>query len=170
MKRAEILFQQIESEILSGIYGHSGDRFVAVRDLAKRHTCSLRCALDVIEMLLDSRIIRRHGKHCYITTGCCPPDSAYGRILFDNQRTLFGVLIRDNSNPFFGALINHLRDILYRNGMDLIVSSSGNDPDKEKQIMDMFLDLKCRGVFSCVTLLRQQQKLFSRYPLPLGLT
>lgn len=167
MKRAEILFQQIESEILSGTYGHSGDRFVAVRDLAKHYSCSLHCALDVIEMLLDSRIIRKHGKHCYITTGCCPPDSAYGKILFDNQRALFGVLIRDNSNPFFGSLINHLRDILCRNGMDLIVSSSGNDPHKEKQIMDMFVDLKCRGVFSCVTLLRQQQKLFSRYPLPI---
>ena len=167
MKRAEILFRKIEAEILSGEFGSCGDRFISVRDLAKHCACSLRCALDVIEMLLDSRIIRRHGKHCYITTGRCPPDSAYGRILLGSQRTLFGVLIRDNSNPFFGALINHLRDILYRNGMDLIVSSSGNDPDKEKQIMDMFLDLKCRGVFSCVTLLRQQQKLFSRYPLPI---
>lgn len=167
MKRAEILFRQIETEILSGKFGLCGDRFISVRELAKRYTCSLHCALDVVDLLLDSRIIRKHGKHCYITPGRCPPDSAYGRILFDSQRALFGVLIRDNSNPFFGSLINHLRDILYRNGMDLIIAGSGNDPDKEKQIMDMFIDLKCRGVFSCVTLLRQQQKLFSRYPLPI---
>lgn len=167
MKRADMLFQQIESEILSGSFGRSGDRFVSVRDLAKQYACSLHCALDVVEKLLDSRIIRKHGKHCYITMGYCPPDSAYGKILFNNRRALFGVLIRDNSNPFFGSLINHLRDILYRHGMDLIVSSSGNDPDKEKQIMDMFVDLKCRGVFNCVTLIRQHQKMFSRYPLPI---
>lgn len=167
MKRAAILFQQIESEILVGTFGRSGDRFITVRELAKQFSCSLHCALDVIAMLLDSRIIRKHGKHCYITMGYCPPDSAYGKILFDNHRTLFGVLIRDNSNPFFGSLINHLRDVLYRNGMNMIVSSSGNDPDKEKQILDMFVDLKCRGVFSCITLLGQQQNLFSRYPLPI---
>lgn len=167
MKRAEILFRQIEAEILSGAFGSCGDRFISVRELAQRHACSLHCALDVVDLLLDSRILRRYGKHCYITTGCCPADSAYGRILSDRQRIIFGVLVSDNSNPFFGALINHLQDILCQNGMELIVSGSGNDPAREKQILDMFVDLKCSGVFNCVPVLRQQQDLFRRYPLPI---
>lgn len=167
MKRAEMLFQQIEAEIMSGNYGASGGEFPSVRELAKRHACSLRCALDVRNLLLKSRILRKYGKHCYIVKGVCSPDSAYGKLLFDAGRPLFGVLVKDNSNPFYGALLDHLRGILHGQGMNMVVSCSGSDPQKTAEIMDLFVELKCKGVFTCVTLQPMQEMLFSRYPLPI---
>ena len=65
---------------------------MTVRDFAKEYTCSLHCALDVFNMLLNSRILRRAGKHCYITTGRCPSESAYSKVLSDSRQILFGVL------------------------------------------------------------------------------
>lgn len=167
MKRADALFAQISSAILAGEFGTSGARFLTVRDLAEKYACSFHCALDVIQKLQDSRLLRAAGKICCITTGCCPPDSAYGKILSGTRRDIFGVLVNDSSNPFFSALIDHLREEVSRSGMELIIAGSGGDPRREQQIMDMFVELGCRGVFSCVPILPQKHALFSRYPLPL---
>ena len=166
MKRAESLFSKIRAGILSGQLGKNGDRFMTIRDFAKQHTCSLHCALDVFSMLLDCRILRKAGKHCYITTGRCPPDSDYGKILSDSTQKLFGVLLSENSNPFFGSLIDQLQDVLQQNGMDLITATSGGDIARERHILDMFVDLKCKGVFNCITIQRGQQNYFAYYPLP----
>lgn len=166
MNRADALFAQICSAIQAGEFGTCGDRFLTVRALAEKYACSLRCALEVIQRLQDSRILRTAGKHCCITTGYCPPGSAYGKILSGTRRDIFGVLVNDSSNPFFSALIDHLREEASRSGMELIIASSGGDPRREQQIMDMFVELGCRGVFSCVPILPEQHALFSRYPLP----
>ena len=166
MKRAEQLFFEIREGLLSGQLGKNGDRFMTIRDCAKQYACSLHCALDVFSMLLNCRILRKAGKHCYITTGRCPPNSDYGKILSDSKQKLFGVLLSENSNPFFGSLIDQLQDVLRKNGMDLIIAASGGDITREQHILDMFVDLKCKGVFNCVAIQREQQKYFAYYPLP----
>lgn len=167
MNRADALFVQIYSAIQAGEFGTCGDRFLTVRTLAEKYACSLRCVLEVIQRLQDSRILRSAGKHCYITTGFCPPGSAYGKMLAGTRRDIFGALLHDNSNPFFGALIDCLQTEVSRSGMEVIIAGSGGDPARELQLMDMFLELGCRGVFSCVPILPQQHDLFSRYPLPI---
>lgn len=166
LKRAERLFLQICNSILSGELGKNGDRFMTVRDFAKQNACSLHCALDVFQWLLDCRILRKAGKNCYITIGRCSPKSAYGKILSNSGRNLFGVLLNENSNPFFGSLIDQLQAALRKNGMDMITATSGGDVDRERHVLDLFVELKCRGVFNCVAIRKEQQDFFSYYPLP----
>ena len=167
MSRAEQLYAQLQEEILAGDFGASGDVFPTVRTLAKEYGCSFHCAIEVIQKLWDCRILRPMGKRYCVTTGVCHPATVYGKYLSESGRTLFGVLLSDSSNPFFGALADHLRDAVYGSGAELIIASSGGDLCRERQILDMFVDLKCRGIFSCVPVLPEQKDLFTRYPLPI---
>lgn len=167
MKRADRLFIQIRDGILSGELGKNGDRFMTVRDFAKQNACSLHCAQEVFQRLLDCRILRKIGQVCYITIGYCPPKSAYGKVLSDGSQNLFGVLLNENSNPFFGLLMDQLQAILQKNGMNLITATSSGDISREQHILDMFVELKCKGVFNCVAIRNQQQDFFTRYPLPI---
>jgi len=166
VKRAERLFLQTRERILSGELGKNGTRFMTVRAFAKENACSLHCALDVFSLLLESRILRKAGKHCYITTGCCPAASEYGKVLSEQSNNLFGVLLNEHNNPFFSSLIDQLQAVLRKNGMDLITATSGGDGNQERRILDMFVELKCKGVFNCVAIRREQQDFFTYYPLP----
>lgn len=139
---------------------------MTVREFAKQYACSLHCALGVLQRLLDFRILRRSGKHCYITTGRCTPDSPYGKILSGTMRQLYGILLSDNSNPFFGALTDRLQDVLRQNNAELIIAT-GSDTNRQQQILDLFVELKCRGVFNCVAISQEQQEFYRYYPLPL---
>lgn len=165
-KREDTLFLQIKDGILSGQFGKTGDRFLALRDFAVRYACSLHCASAVFQRLSDCRILRRAGKLCYVTTGRCAPGSAYGTLLADTPRQVFGVLLNDNSNPFFGALTDRLQAVLRQRGAELI-SAGGSTPEQQRQALDLFVDLKCRGVFNCVSIPAAQQDFYRYYPLPM---
>ena len=166
IKREEILFSQVRDSILSGRYGGAGDRFPTIRTFANEYACSLHCALGVVQRLLDCRILRRWGKHCYITTGPCTSESPYGTILTDTQRQVFGILLNDNSNPFFGALADCLQDVLRQHDAELIVAT-GTHADQQHKALDLFVELKCRGVFCCVAIPDSLQDFYRYYPLPL---
>lgn len=167
MKRADSIFEIMQNSIQSGEYGSSGSSFITVRELAHRYSCSLRCALDVFRMLSDVRLIRTIGKRSYVTTGPCADRTPLDRYLSENQRNILGILLQDSSNPFFGSLIKHLNSVADKHQYQLIVSCSNGSPDREKEILDLFLELKCCGVFNCVPITKQQENYFRFYPLPL---
>lgn len=167
MKRADAIFEEMQKNILAGEYGSSGSMFITVRELARKYSCSLHCALDVFGMLADRSLICCVGKRSYVTTGPCGPHTPFGKYLSENQRNMFGILLQDSSNPFFGSLIRHLNTVASKNGYQLIVSSSGGVSGREREILDLFCELGCKGVFSCVPVSKQQEHLFRNYPLPL---
>lgn len=167
MKRADAIFDEMQKNIPAGEYGPSGSVFITVRELARKYSCSLHCALDVFGMLLDSCLIRSIGKRSYVTTGPCSSRTPLGKYLSENQRDMLGILLQDSSNPFFGSLIRHLHTVAAGNRYQLIVSCTGGSPKREREILDMFWELGCRGVFSCVPVSKPQEPLFRNYPLPL---
>ena len=168
IKRAERLFVELERAILSGEYGKSGEAFVTVRGLAKEKRCSLHCAAEVFSLLLKERLIYRAKNRFFITFGICTRESPLGRYLSDcGGRRLFGVMAGDAANPFFSSLIDHLQKVALSKGSELIVAYGGGDAEREAQILDTFLDLKCSGGFSCVPISADGRKLFERYPLPI---
>lgn len=167
MKRADSIFSELQSTIPAGEYGPSGSTFITVRELARKYSCSLHCALDVFDRLLDGCLILSIGKRSYVTTGPCGSRTPLGKFLSESQRDMLGILLQDSSNPFFGSLIRHLYSVAAGNRYQLIVSCTGGSPEREREILDLFLKLGCRGVFSCVPVSKQQEPLFRNYPLPL---
>ncbi|MBE6637713.1 MAG: LacI family transcriptional regulator [Ruminococcaceae bacterium] len=167
MKRAEQIFEELQSILTNGQLGPSGSYFYTVRELAAAYSCSLHCALDVFQKLTDVCLIRSIGKRCCITTGPCAANTPFAQYLSQNTRNIFGILLHDSSNPFFGSLLNHLHSIAAQQNYELIAASTNSDPQRTKTILDLFLSLNCKGVFNCTTITREQEPFFSRYPLPL---
>ena len=107
MKRADAIFDEMQKNIQAGEYGPSGSAFITVRELARKYSCSLHCALDVFDRLLDGCLILSIGKRSYVTTGPCSSRTPLGKYLSENQHDMLGILLQDSSNPFFGSLIRH---------------------------------------------------------------
>ncbi len=83
------------------------------------------------------------------------------------QKNIFGVLVNNINNPFFSSVLQNLQAVACENQMQLIVSDGGGIRERERDIMDMFFELGCCGVFNCSSLSSYQQPYFSRYPLPI---
>jgi len=166
-KRADRIYHELQAALVAGSFGPSGSFFITVRDLAKRYACSFHCALEVLQKLIQAKLIYQAGKRYYLTTGKCATGTPFDHYLANTDRQLFGVLLNNGNNPFFGTLMNHLQHIASRNGQNLIFAYGNGDPKQESNILDMFLDLKCKGVFNCVPILKQQEPRFRYYPLPI---
>ena len=167
MSRIEDLFDVLKADIVADKFGVSGERFITVREFVDRFGCSSRDAVKVYTRLCEDGLIRAIGGGYYVCTGFCahgtPLWGYYGR----RRKNIFGVLVNNINNPFFSSVIQSLQAIAHENKMQLIISDGGGVPERERNIMDMFFELGCSGVFNCSSLSAVQQEYFARYPLPI---
>lgn len=167
MKRIDQLFEQIQRDIVEGKFGSSGKAFLDIRDFSKCFHCSRRVTVELYHKLQNVHLLRLVGKQYFITTGFCSPTSPYGTILHKSPTNRLGMLINDASNPFLGELTNSLCDLTQQSGTELIILNSNGNQELELQLMEQFIDLKCKGVFVCIQISPKQHLFFERYPLPL---
>ena len=167
MNRSEELFRAVKSDIVAGNYGISGARFITARQFVERFECSSREAMKVYALLKDEGLIRAIGGGYYICTGFCRPGTPLRKLYERKQENILGVLVNNINNPFFSSVIRNLQSVAYENKMRLIISDGGGIPGRERDIMDMFFELGCCGVFNCSSLSYHRQEYFARYPLPI---
>ena len=167
MNRIEELFRFVKSDIIAGNYGSSGARFITARQFVGRFQCSSRDAMKVYALLKDEGLIRSIGGGYYICTGFCSPGAPLRKYYERKQQRIFGVLVNNINNPFFSSVIQSLQSVAYESQMQLIISDGGGIQNRERDIMDMFFELGCCGVFNCSSLSFHQQEYFARYPLPI---
>ncbi len=94
--------------------------------------------------------------------------SRAARALRANQATIIGLLITDIQNPFFTALVRGVEDVAQRNGYSLILCNSDEDPQKERQYIEVLCAERVAGAI--ITPTREQQrslKLFREYNIPI---
>jgi LacI family transcriptional regulator len=65
------------------------------------------------------------------------------RSLRTGNTKIIGLIIEDISNPFFASIARLIEDKAYRKGYKIIYSSTENDPDKAKDLIEM---LRSRNV------------------------
>lgn len=167
MIRTDELKETLKKEIIAGKYGISGSRFVAVRDFSKKYQCSSRDAISVFCYLKDEGLIRIIGKHYYVCTGFCKKGSPYHSQLLQRQKPIYGVIVKNISNPFFSSIVKNLQTVIHKKNAQLIVSDGEGIQKNERNILNMFVDLGCRGIFNCLSLSLTQQRFFSRCPIPI---
>lgn len=167
MNRIDELFHTIQERITSGEYGISGSRFITAREFAKQFQCSSRDVMKVYERLKSEGLLRSLGGTYYICNGFCKIETPLQKALNRKQKPILGVLLNNINNPFFSSITKSLLTVAHANQMQLIISDGGGVWQREREIMDMFLDLGCCGVFNCTKPTFRQQQYFSRYPLPI---
>ncbi len=167
MNRTDELFRSLKADIASGKYGISGSRFITARQFVKQFECSSRDAMKVYTLLKEDGLIRAIGGGYYVCTGFCRSGTPLRKYYERKQGNILGVLVNNINNPFFSSVIQSLQSVAYENKMRLIISDGGGVPSRERDIMDMFFELGCCGVFNCSSLSYSQQEYFARYPLPI---
>jgi len=94
--------------------------------------------------------------------------SRAARALRAKQTTIIGLLITDIQNPFFTALVRGVEDVAQRNGFSLILCNSDEDPQKERQYIEVLCAEQVAGAI--ITPTREQQrtlKLFQEHNVPI---
>lgn len=94
--------------------------------------------------------------------------SRAARALRAKQTTIIGLLITDIQNPFFTALVRGVEDVAQRNGFSLILCNSDEDPQKERQYIEVLCAEQVAGAI--ITPTREQQralKLFQEHKIPI---
>lgn len=71
--------------------------------------------------------------------------SRAARTLRGNHSTIIGLLITDIQNPFFTSLVRGVEDITQRNGYSLILCNSDEDPNKERQYVEVLCAERVAG-------------------------
>ncbi|MBQ8508429.1 MAG: substrate-binding domain-containing protein [Clostridia bacterium] len=165
MKRGSLV-AAVAEDIRAGKYGGSGERFLTIRELSGRCGISLELACVVMRMLSEERLVRLWGKHYYITTGFVSPETPLGELLKKSRRPLLGLHLHTVDTPFFSSLARELSRVAAGEGYRLLITESGDDPQREVMIMDDFIELGVCGVFTSPNL-AVNLAVYSRCPLPL---
>ena len=160
------LIDTIASDIQSGAFGLAGERFLTIRDLAKRFSVSLESACNIMAALSERKLVRLYGKNYYVTNGYVPSATPLGSLLRQTRRPLLGMLVKNIDNPFFSSLAKELSEAAHRVGYRLIVSS-GESTKREAEMLEEFLALGVSGVFTCPGSEATPNEAYATYPLPL---
>jgi LacI family transcriptional regulator len=94
--------------------------------------------------------------------------SRAARSLRVKRTSIIGLLITDIQNPFFTSLVRGVEDVAQRNGFSLILCNSDEDPQKERQYIEVLCAERVAGAI--VTPTREQQralKLFQEHNIPI---
>lgn len=115
-----------------------------VAELAKVHTSTASRALNERTRNLVNDATVRRVIQAAERLGYQPNVLARG--LRSNRTNSVGMIIPDLTNPLFPPVIRGVEDRLSESGMTLLIASSSNDPDKERDILDVMVGRRVDGL------------------------
>jgi LacI family transcriptional regulator len=77
--------------------------------------------------------------------------SALGRGLKRQRTDTIGLIVADISNPFYGEFAKGVLDAAKEAGRHVIVGSSGEDPEAEREYVDLMLEQRVDGIIAFPT-------------------
>jgi LacI family transcriptional regulator, purine nucleotide synthesis repressor len=77
--------------------------------------------------------------------------SAAARSLKTHQTEALGVVVRNIDDPFFSEILQGIEDVAQRAGYSLFISSSQNDTDRERSVVQAMREHRVDGVIICST-------------------
>jgi DNA-binding LacI/PurR family transcriptional regulator len=77
--------------------------------------------------------------------------SAAARSLKTRQTKALGVVVRNIDDPFFSEILQGIEDIALQEGYSLFISSSQNDEDRERSVVQAMREHRVDGLIVCST-------------------
>jgi DNA-binding LacI/PurR family transcriptional regulator len=123
---------------------------VTIKDVAKRAEVShstVSRALTGNRLISDvttervRRIAQEMGYH----------PSAAARSLKTRQTKALGVVVRNIDDPFFSEILQGIEDVAQRASYSLFISSSQNDTDRERSVIQAMREHRVDGIIICST-------------------
>lgn len=116
-------------------------KHVTIKDIAQHLSISVS---TVSRALVDDKNIRKETKEKVLETAKklgYKPNPVATNLKYGHTNTV-GVIVPEMVTPFASRIINGIQEVLYANGIKVIIAESGEDPEKEKenlQLMERFM-------------------------------
>lgn len=116
-------------------------KHVTIKDIARYLSISVS---TVSRALVNDKNIRRETKEKVLEAAKVlgyKPNPVATNLKFGHTNTV-GVIVPEMVTPFASRVINGIQEVLYANGIKVIIAESGEDPEKEKenlQLMERFM-------------------------------
>ncbi len=148
MAKFEQIARTIAAEIRAGRHGATADPFLTVRQLAHNYGVSLATAQKAVKRLKDEGFLTGDSTHtarigatgsfvqtARPTRGACPPR--------------LGLVVTDITNPFFGRICREVQRAAGELGYQVLTASSESDFQRERQVIEGFLEIGVEGLLIC---------------------
>lgn len=154
----------LRADILSGIFGAPGERFMTTRELAEVRRVSPVTAQHMLCALREERLVALRGKRYYLSHGLVGADTPLGRQ--SARGRLIGLHVTTIDTPFFSALTHAAQKSADALDCRLLTAESGYDSAREREILNAFKDIGAAGILTCPGLSEDCLVLYERYCLP----
>lgn len=139
---------------------------VTIKDVAKKAGVSIASVSRVIN---DSKPVAPETKEKILKvieeTGYKP--NAMARGLKKNESGLIGLITPDMENGTFAELVKGIESVIEKNSMNLIVSNSKGEIERELKELHIFKEQQLDGIiFSGVKFTKKHKEYFDRYKVP----
>jgi len=76
------------------------------------------------------------------------PNPVATNLKYGRTKTI-GVIVPEMSTPYAALVIDGIQDICYHNNYKVIIASSGEDADKERESLDIMMQFMIDGIIAC---------------------
>ena len=156
--------ESLRADILAGVFGAPGERFMTTRELAEVRRVSPVTAQHMLCALREERLVALRGKRYYLSHGLVGADTPLGRQ--STRGHLIGLHVTTIDTPFFSALTHAAQKSADALGYRLLTAESGYDSAREREILEAFEDVGAAGILTCPGLTEDCPALYERYRLP----
>ncbi len=144
MAKFEQIARSIAAEIRAGEYGNVSDPFLTVRQLAERCGVSLATAQKAVKRLKEEGLLTGDS-----TRSARIGAAATKRVRGDVAPRRLGLVVTDITNPFFGRVCRDIQRVAGELGYQVLTASSESDFERERQVIEGFLEIGVEGLLIC---------------------
>ena len=151
----------IETDLLSGKLGRSGQQFFTANELMQQYQVSFVSALKILNILIEKNLVVSVGNKKYILNGLYSFHSDLHK--FATKR--IGILLHAITNPFFAKVTELCNRIITQN--DFLPVLKIITPENEIQTLISLIAEGCSGIISfCENQTPEILDIYNRFPLP----
>jgi len=144
MAKFDQVARAIAAEIRAGEHGGVAEPFLTVRQLAERYSVSLATAQKAVTRLKEEGLLTGDStRTTRIGAAATRP------IRNDVSPRRLGLVVTDITNPFFGRICRDVQRVAGDLGYQVLTASSESDFDRERQVIDGFVEIGVKGLLIC---------------------
>lgn len=148
MVKFEQIARDLTAEILAGLHGSPGDRFMTVRELADRFGVALTTAQKAVKRIkADGLLIGDSTSPAKIAPAAMPNANEKGTVKSSPRR--LGLVVTDITNPFFSRVCRDVQRAAGERQFQVLVGSSDSDFERERKLIEGFLEIGVEGLLIC---------------------
>jgi len=148
MVKFEQIARDVTAEILAGLHGLPGDRFMTVRELADRFGVALTTAQKAVTRIkAEGLLIGDSTSPAKIASAAASQPGAESAAEFSPRR--LGLVVTDITNPFFSRVCRDVQRAAGERLFQVLVGSSDSDFQRERKLIEGFLEIGVEGLLVC---------------------